>query len=112
MNLEELNLLVSGTTKGAAFRPCAFFDEMLDCIRVVTRDCSVLEERISPRVTVLLDNYYPEEGRSQYVGFTIKGARHFCKDNNIPIGAPIRITTLLDALTAASPELVVQWFVD
>lgn len=106
-------LLVEALAEGEEkFRPCAFFDERLDCIRVITRDCSVLEERISPRVTVLLDNYFPSRGDKQYVGFTIKGARHFCLQHQLPIGSPIKLTALLDALTKSSPEVVVQLFVD
>ena len=78
---DEIQALVREAFAGEVtrFRPCAFFDERLDCIRVVARDCSVLEERINDRVTVLLDNYYPGMGRKQYVGFTIKGAKHFCQ---------------------------------
>ena len=93
------------------FRLCAFFDERLDCIRVIARDCSVLEERINDRVTVLLDNYYPADGRRHYVGFTIKGARHFCREQGWEASKPIKMTELLDALLASFPELVVQWFV-
>src|SRR5580692_12670005 len=77
------------------FRPCAFFDERLDCIRVVARDCSVLEERINSRVTVLLDNYYPGPGRKKYVGFTIKDAKHFCKEHGWDPTKAIKMTTLV-----------------
>ena len=111
---DDIRTLVREAFSGqrGEFRPCAFFDDRLDCIRVMVRDCSVLEERISARVTVLLDNHYPGPGRRQCVGFTIKGARHFCLENSIPLGAPVRISTILDALTARSPEIVVQWFID
>lgn len=93
------------------FRPCAFFDERLDCIRVMTRDCSVLEERISPRVTVLMDNYADEDSADRYVGFSIKGARHFCIQHSLPLGTPIRIGKVLDALMESSPEVAVRLFV-
>lgn len=111
---EKLTSLVRGSLPENAgeFRPCAFFDERLDCIRVVTRDCSVLEERINAYVTVLIDNYYPEPGRKQYVGFTIKGARHFCKQSGLALAAPMKLSQVIDALIASSPDVVVQWFVD
>ena len=78
---ETLAALVRGTFREETgeFRPCAFFDEPLDCIRVMTRDCSVTETRVSDLMTVLEDNYYdPGSGGKRFVGFTIKGAKHFC----------------------------------
>ena len=90
------------------FHPCAFFDSSLDCIRVFTRDCSVTEERVNDWLTVLVDNY-PTPGVSRFVGFTIKGVRHFCREYGLrrPSG-PIRISALLDALIARSPDAVVE----
>jgi hypothetical protein len=84
------------------FRPCAIFDERLDCIRVVARDSSVTEIRIDNRLTVLEDNH-PKYGR-KYVGFTIKGARHFCSEQGVRLAAPVRLADILDRLVAASPE--------
>jgi hypothetical protein len=111
--IDDLKELVraSFSEADARFRPCAFFDERLDCIRVVARDCSVLEERINDRVTVLIDNYYPAPGRRQYVGFTIKGAKHFCREQGWDANRTVKMTTLLDAFLAAFPELVVEWFI-
>lgn len=100
------------SSESLAFRPCAFFDDRLDCIRVVARDCSVYEERINDRVTVLVDNYYDRPGRKKYVGFTIKGARHFCQEHGLHMGASIKMTELLNAVLASSPEPVVMMFVD
>src|ERR1700692_4854619 len=107
---EEIETLVKGDFSGDAvkFRPCAFFDERLDCIRVIARDCSVLEERVNDRVTVLIDSYYPQPGRGEYVGFTIKGARHFCKQHGWDMVKPIRMAEFLDAVLASSPEIVVK----
>jgi hypothetical protein len=109
-----LEKLVKQTLKehGAGFRPCAYFDDRLDCIRVVARDCSVYEERINGRVTVLMDNYFPGPGRRQYVGFTIKGARHFCKEHGWDLATSIKTTELIDALVNSCPEVVVLWFID
>jgi len=90
------------------FHPCAFFDGRLDCIRVLTRDCSVTEERVNDWLTVLVDNY-PAPGVTRFVGFTIKGVRHFCQEYGLrkPSG-PIRLGALLDALIARSPDAVVE----
>jgi hypothetical protein len=98
--------------KSAKFRPCAYFDDRLDCIRVISRDCSVLETRINGVVTILEDNYYPESGGERYVGFTIKGARHFCQQHGLDTAKAVDLSKLLDALLVAFPEPAVQLFVD
>ena len=111
---EEIGVLVKTAFSGATgeFRPCAFFDDRLDCIRVIARDCSVLETRINPTLTVLEDNYYEENGKKQYVGFTIKGARHFCAEHGFDLHGPIDISELLDAILKAFPSVAVELFVN
>src|SRR5580704_14827204 len=111
---EEIETLVKeafSPTSGE-FRPCAFFDNRLDCIRVIARDCSVYEERVNDRLTVLIDNYADRPGRKKYVGFTVKGARHVCQEHGIPLGTSVTMTQLLDAVLASSPEPVVMFFVE
>lgn len=114
MNTEKIKTLVREglSAESGQFRPCAFFDERLDCIRVIARDCSVLEERINGRITVLLDNHYQGSGQRRYVGFVIKGAKHFCVSQGFDLRHSVKLTELLDAVLAKSPEIVVQWFVD
>ena len=77
------------------FRPCAYFDKHMDCIRVELRDCSVKEVRISEYLTLHLDNR-PDEGQSHYVGITIKGIKHLFTEHNLPLDGIVRITQLLD----------------
>jgi hypothetical protein len=111
---EQLETLVRDAISSASgeFRPCAFFDDRLDCIRVIARDCSVCEERVNNRLTVLVDNYHERPGRMKYVGFTIKGARHFCQEHGLDLTAPIKMTPLLDAILATWPDTAVMIFVD
>jgi len=113
--VEEIRLQVRGAFSRkprSQFRPCAYFDDRLDCIRVIARDCSILETRINPMLTVLEDNYYQETGKKQYVGFTLKGARYFCREHNIDLATPIDISKLLDAILAAFPDVAVELFVN
>ncbi len=113
--VEEIRSQVKGAflqKPHGSFRPCAYFDDRLDCIRVIARDCSVLETRINPTLTVLEDNYYKESGKKQYVGFTLKGARHFCQEHHIDLSMPIDISYLLDTILAAFPGLAVEFFVN
>jgi hypothetical protein len=48
-NAAEIDDFVTASFREAIneFRPCAFFDDRLDCIRVIARDCSTREDRIS-----------------------------------------------------------------
>ena len=93
--------------KTGRFRPCAFFDQRLDCIRVVVRDCSILETRINKYLTLLEDNY-EVSGENRYVGFTIKGARHFCQEHGFDLSTPVDISKLLDSIVAIFPEPAVE----
>ena len=105
---EAAREILARLTESKEFRPCAFFDSDLDCIRVFTKDCSVSEERVNDWLTVLVDNY-PAPDSNRFVGFTIKGVRHFCKEYGLrPSSGPIRVTALLDALVASSPDAIVE----
>jgi hypothetical protein len=79
---------------------------------VIAGDCSVLETRVNEVLTVLADNYYAESGRRKYVGFTLKGARHFCEQHGFDLVTPIKVSQLLDAIIAAFPDPAVEIFVD
>jgi len=113
-NADEIRAQVQSALAehGGTFRPCAYFDVRLDCIRVVTRDCSIMETRINEVLTVLEDNYYQESNQRRYIGFTIKGAAHFCKERGLDISVPIDISELLDAILASFPSKMVELAVD
>jgi hypothetical protein len=83
----------------------------LDCIRVITKDCSILEERINDRITILLD-LYPPPGRKECVGFTLKGAYHLCQQHHWDPSRPIKMSQLLDAILASVPEKAVKVFIE
>jgi hypothetical protein len=111
---EQITVLVNMAFAGTSgsFRPCAFFDDRLDCIRVIAKDCSVMETRISEYITVLEDNYAEESDSTPYVGFTIKGARHFCAENGLSLNAPIQVSALLNAILKSFPDTFVEVFVN
>jgi hypothetical protein len=66
-----------------------------------------LETRISQYITVLEDNYEVADNK-KYVGFTVKGARHFCKEHGFDLSVPVNIGKVLDQILASSPEPAVQ----
>ena len=99
----ELTALVQGARASAgAFRPFAIFDEQLDCIRVVWRDCSANEIRVSKMLTILEDNH-PESEELECVGFTIKGVAHICETRGISADAPWLLADFIDAVVALDP---------
>lgn len=108
---EDITKLVNTTPGLLEFRPCAFFDERLDCIRVIAKDCSVKETRVNGLITVLEANYR-QTGDRKCVGFTVKGARHFCQQQGLNLSAPIKVSDLLDAILKAMPDVIVETFVD
>ena len=107
---EEIQVSVNAALAGGSseFRPRALLDTRLDCIRVITRDCSVMETRVNELLTVLEANY--PRGR-KCVGFTIKGAEHLCHKYHLDTSA-VKITAVLDAVLEACPGVVVEAFVD
>jgi hypothetical protein len=110
---DEITNLMKDAFAGHAgtFRPCAFFDDRLDCIRVIAKDCSVLEQRINDRVTILLDLYSPSD-RKECVGFTLKGAYHLCQQHGWDSSRAIKMSELLDAILSSVPEMAVKIFID
>lgn len=87
---------------GRDFHPFAVFDEPLDCIRVVWRDCSVTETRINDLLTVHEANYPTVAGTSEIVGFSIKGVAYICEENKISSSTPWKLADFLDAVVRAS----------
>lgn len=110
---EEISVLVKSALASTSgqFRPGAFFDDRLDCIRVITRDCSVMETRINTYLTVLEANYAKDDDAPPFVGFTLKGARHFCHSTGLSLNAPIRASELLDAIVKFFPDTLMEAFV-
>lgn len=95
------SLITDALATAPDFRPFAVLDESLDCIRVITRDCSVKEIRINELITLLEANH-TASSRPEYVGFTIKGVAHLCETHGIPLIAPLKLAVLLDAILASS----------
>lgn len=89
------------------FKPIAYYDNCMDCIRVLIRDTSTTEKRINGLFTIIVDNY-PNEGHLPYVGFSIKGVQHLCRKYRIPAQGPVKIAALLDAIVREAPELTVE----
>ena len=101
--LDSANAFIRGNV-AATFKPVAYYDEQLDCVRIIVRDCSVTEKRINEFLTIAEDNY-PATVADRYVGFTVKGVRHFISSTQ---GATqsVEIGTVLEQMLQELPKLI------
>lgn len=112
---QELGSLVSNAFAGqtGSFRPCAIYQERMDSIRVVVRDCSLTATRINDLVTVLEDTYYkPGRGVERYVGFTLKGVKRFCEKIGIATVGPVKLGEILDGIIQEFPDQQIEMAID
>jgi hypothetical protein len=84
------------------FRPCAYFDKHLDCIRVQVKDCSFVEIRLNEAFTIYQANHTPVV---EYMGFSIKGVRHLFEELKSPRAkeGPYILAEIIDAAVRANP---------
>jgi hypothetical protein len=97
--------------KIAEFRPIAYFDRNMDCIRVLTHDCSVTEHRISEFFTVFEPNYRTDFS-PKYVGFTIKGVKQLFHDAGIPFDGTHKLVDIIDKLVKYRPGSTLSAMID
>jgi hypothetical protein len=97
--------------KIAEFRPIAYFDKNMDCLRVLTHDCSITEHRISEFFTVFEQNY-PTKFGPKYVGFTIKGVKQLFNDAGIPMDRTHKLVDIIDMLVKHRPGSTISVMID
>ncbi len=85
------------------FKPFAFFDAHMDCIRVVTLDRSVTEQRIDDFLTLYKTNH-PSHFDPKVCGFCLKGIRHLFDEFNIDAGVELKLADLIDRIVKARPQ--------
>ena len=95
--LKRVRTIFQEIGSAGEFKPVAYYDKMLDVIRVITADCSVTEVRITPTLTLLERNHI-ENGQARYVGFCIEAVSAFCEDMGLPAREPVKISKILEVL--------------
>lgn len=93
------------------FRPFAYYDQYLDCIRVYTHDRSVTEQRLDDVITVFRCNHRGPFDPA-YVGFSLKGIRHMLDEIGLPMDRAYRLTELLDTLVQQLPGQINKGLLD
>ena len=93
------------------FRPVAYFDKHMDCIRVLTHDRSVTEHRVNEFFTVYESNNRGDFD-PQYVGFAIKGVKHLFNKVGLSLDKPHKLADIIDRLVKYSPGSVMSVTLD
>ena len=83
------------------FRPLAYYDKHLDCIRIQVKDCSFTEVRANRVFTLWYENHVTQK---KTVGFTIKGVKHQFVTWGLPESGPVYVAKILDAILQHYPE--------
>jgi hypothetical protein len=104
LTLKELSDLI-GSSGNEPFRPFAYYDKHLDCIRVQLFDCSFTEKRLNRFFTLLEANHRQGE---QHAGFNIKGVRSMFERMGLPVKGVIKMTAVLDAIVQFYPDAAIE----
>lgn len=96
MENQTLDEIFSGWLTGRlAFRPCITYSDELDMISVIVEDCSTTEEFIKGTHLSLLRRNHEEDGKKNYVGFEVWGAKEFSTLCGLPTNGEIRVSDIL-----------------
>ena len=79
------------------FKPFVLYNNELDCIRVQTMDCSVTEVSVGTLLNLLEQNY-PENDETTYVGFNMECARSFCRERGLSDCGKVSVIKILGSL--------------
>ena len=102
--LNDLKQLVADVPDGE-FRPFAYYDKHLDCIRVQLFDCSFIEKRLNRYLTVLYANH--RDGEPQ-AGFNIKGVRSLFERMGLSSIGVHRLTDVIDRMVKFYPDEAIE----
>ena len=103
--LSQESQLVNEYWNDEPFRPFAYYDKHMDCIRVQLVDCSFKEKRLNRFLTVLKANHTADE---RSVGLNIKGVRFLFNSLGLSHTGVYKITDLIDGLLRLYPDANVE----
>lgn len=92
------------------FKPFAVYDEQLDTIRVMVRDCSYCQMWYGGGIFLLEDNYPRRRNsfRKRFVGFEIECVRSLCSRFSLPFKNQLELLEVLEAAKIQYPHLATQ----
>lgn len=103
-DVSTLNKFIQNNLK--EFRPVAYYDKHLDCIRVQIKDCSFTEKRLNSIFTILEVNHVDIK---EYAGFNIKGIKYLFKKVGLPDNGVIKLAQVIDAIVKIYPDWAIKY---
>jgi hypothetical protein len=103
-NIADKILQTLGVERLKPFKPTAYYDSHMDCIRIELRDSSFTEVRLNEHVTFLEDNY-PGENRTAVAGLMLKDVKHFFATKGLSMDGIVYVTKILNEMVAQYPSL-------
>lgn len=88
------------------FVPVAFYESYMDCIRVMTADRSITEERINDELTLYRTNH-ASRFDPMHCGFCLKGIRHILDELGMAPGVELKLAQIINAIVKANPQSTV-----
>lgn len=93
--IAEIDELLRKAVK-RGFKPIAYYQESLDCLRIEFQDCSMSEHRENDILTILYDMH--PVGDETVVGLTISSIRPIFKIIRGPLAGTYQVAALLDEM--------------
>jgi len=84
------------------FKPCAYYSKSLDCIYVLTKNCSFTEARVNAVYTVFLVNH---KNGNVFAGFCIKGiSKVFQEFKHLSTKDDCKVADIIQAASVVFPD--------
>lgn len=87
------------------FRPIAYYDKHLDCIRVQIVDGSFTEHRMNRFLTILKKNHIESTAPA---GFNIKGVRYLFEELKLDPTRVHKLTSIIDCMVKVYPDAAIK----
>ena len=105
-NVTDAIITLPGGIVIQKFVPVAFYESYMDCIRVMTADRSITEERINDELTLYRTNH-ASPFDPMHCGFCLKGIRHILDELGMAPGVELKLAQIIDAIVKANPQSTV-----
>jgi hypothetical protein len=93
------------------FHPFAYFDDRMDCIRVMILNRSVTEERKDDFLTLYRTNHASVFDPT-HCGFCLKGIRHLFNELGLEQGRELKVAKLIDQIVKTHPHSTMAKILD
>ena len=103
--LAELVRTTSKDTPQGPFRPFADYNDRLDIVIVLTKDCSFMEIPQREGLCILVNNYPESAEQPEPVGLVIYNAKEFCQLHKLAFDGRLSLSRLLWFVSHWLPDI-------